>query len=383
MQTKTIHIAILISNQLAGRGGLESVLDIIDQKLAIYNITVTFIFLIPPKNKSYLQHKKHITLAHKKIHLRKILPKFIWQPLEKKIFNKRANQFLKKTLFENQFDALLTVNFSKNFLNIIPSLKEYKLKQKAIPIIAWPHGTLSTLKQKEYNKFINTNIFDYMFAISHGIEKEFSSMFPRVKSSLVYNPITKPAKIPTRCHNKFIIMARVNDPNKRIIELLTMMSNLSGSWTLDVYGDIGSKNQTIKTHALLKKLKLETKVTLHGWNDNPWNTIESAGILLLNSLKEGMPMCLLEATSRGIPCISSNCPTGPSEIIINDINGWLYEINDEQKGIQLLQKIINKELKLPPQNEVILSVNKFTEEVVIKNFTQAIYHAINEKNSTH
>ncbi len=46
--------------------------------------------------------------------------------------------------------------------------------------------------------------------------------------------------------------------------------------------------------------------------------------LLLTSAFEGFPMTLLEAMSYGIPCISSDCMSGPRDMIKPGLNGELY-----------------------------------------------------------
>ena len=51
-------------------------------------------------------------------------------------------------------------------------------------------------------------------------------------------------------------------------------------------------------------------------------------------------MVLAESLSRGLPCISSNCPTGPDDLIINGFNGFLYDINDYQKLREILNDFI-------------------------------------------
>ena len=59
-------------------------------------------------------------------------------------------------------------------------------------------------------------------------------------------------------------------------------------------------------------------ITWHGWVDKPWEKINSASCTLLLSKFEGFPMVILESLSYGIPVISSDCPTGPEDLIIDD-----------------------------------------------------------------
>ena len=54
-----------------------------------------------------------------------------------------------------------------------------------------------------------------------------------------------------------------------------------------------------------------------------------------------MPNTLLEAMAVGIPCISTNCPTGPSDIIKDKENGFLVEVNNVNQLANRILDIIN------------------------------------------
>lgn len=58
------------------------------------------------------------------------------------------------------------------------------------------------------------------------------------------------------------------------------------------------------------------------------NVYTNADIVALSSDYEGMPNCLIEAIGTGVPIVSYDCPLGPSEIIVNDVNGYLVPFHD-------------------------------------------------------
>ena len=60
-------------------------------------------------------------------------------------------------------------------------------------------------------------------------------------------------------------------------------------------------------------------------------------LFILSSLYEGLPNVLLEALALNKFVISSNCPTGPSEILDNNKGGLLFKISDHE---DLAKKIL-------------------------------------------
>lgn len=57
-------------------------------------------------------------------------------------------------------------------------------------------------------------------------------------------------------------------------------------------------------------------------------------------------MVLIEAKKEGLPCVSFRCPAGPSEIILDDINGYLLDCFDiEQMAEKINQLIENQDIR--------------------------------------
>ena len=55
-------------------------------------------------------------------------------------------------------------------------------------------------------------------------------------------------------------------------------------------------------------------------------------LYLLTSDYEGMPNSLMEAMGAGLPCIATDCPTGPSELIEDGKSGFLVPVGDYKRG---------------------------------------------------
>ena len=84
-------------------------------------------------------------------------------------------------------------------------------------------------------------------------------------------------------------------------------------------------------HALLEqrdRLGLESAVEFVEPDNHVEYRLARAGIVVQPSRFEGFPNVVLEAMGMGAPVVSADCPAGPSEIIVNDVNGRLVPVGD-------------------------------------------------------
>lgn len=80
--------------------------------------------------------------------------------------------------------------------------------------------------------------------------------------------------------------------------------------------------------ALIQELNLEQDVELLGYVDNPYAYMARASVFVLSSAWEGLPTVLIEAMAVGTPVVSTDCPSGPAEILDNGKYGWLTPVGD-------------------------------------------------------
>ena len=81
--------------------------------------------------------------------------------------------------------------------------------------------------------------------------------------------------------------------------------------------------------------------------ENPFNLIKQTNIFILSSKYEGLPNVLLEALVLKKFIISSDCPTGPKEILLNGKGGLLFKKEDHKELSKKLYTflIIKKNVK--------------------------------------
>ena len=86
------------------------------------------------------------------------------------------------------------------------------------------------------------------------------------------------------------------------------------------------------------KSDLKKVVKLIGYKDNAEQFIHQSDIFVLSSKFEGLPNVLIEAQKYETPIISSNCPTGPNEILLNGKLGDLFPV---ENYLMLSKKLLN------------------------------------------
>ena len=90
---------------------------------------------------------------------------------------------------------------------------------------------------------------------------------------------------------------------------------------------------------------------------------KNSGIFILNSLFEGLPNVLIEALTYKIPIISTNCMSGPKEILSNGKYGSLVPVNDHTAlAKKILITIKNYNYALEKSNKGFKSLSRFEYE---------------------
>ncbi len=96
---------------------------------------------------------------------------------------------------------------------------------------------------------------------------------------------------------------------------------------LVILGEGPLKEELIRTAA---NLGVDREVLLPGWRDNPFKYMSRAKVFVLSSDYEGLPNVLIEALACGVPVISTDCPSGPEEILCGGKYGIVVPVGDEE-----------------------------------------------------
>ena len=181
---------------------------------------------------------------------------------------------------------------------------------------------------------------------SREFKKEYQKRF-NIKVKCIYNPLN--IKFIKKASNEKIKIKFFKNYNNIKIIFIGRLVNQKDPMTfvraLDLLKDkinfrsiiIGRGYYYKSLQKFLLHKKLINKVKIMNWQKNPYKYLKSADLLVLTSKYEGLPNILLEAVSLKKNIISTDCPTGPREILDNGKGGDLFRVGDFQ---QLSKKII-------------------------------------------
>jgi glycosyltransferase involved in cell wall biosynthesis len=128
---------------------------------------------------------------------------------------------------------------------------------------------------------------------------------------------------------------------------------------LTIYGE-GPLQRELQ--GLIEQKKLSENIILYGRTNDMMSELKKNDLFVMSSNYEGMPNALLEAMALGMPCISTDCRTGPSEMIDNYNSGILVSVNDAKEMAEAIKFMVE-------QSEQAHNMGNKAREFVVKNCT--------------
>lgn len=255
-------------------------------------------------------------------------------------------------------------DITMTFFQYLPS---YITKVKGPKHQIYLHGSVTRFFDgiRKYFKskfFKKLEKFDEICTVSQEMGKELIKLAPNLKEKqkTVYNPIdieeiekkalddselTEEEKVLIKS-DYICSVGRLDESQKDFTTLIKAFGELKKERNIKeklvIVGE-GTDKQNLED--LTKKLKIKDVVFL-GKKSNPYIWMKNSKLFVLSSKYEGFPTVLVEAISLKVPVISSDCPTGPKEILKN--REFLFEIG----CIKILKNVLIKNL-IDKRKEVV------------------------------
>lgn len=290
---------------------------------------------------------------------------------------------LPKIFNEENYTHIFTAS-DKFSVSAVIIKKLYKIKSKIICTLHYdlPYQiSILPFLNRVYLTLTNRYIIskaDTIVAVSNGVRESFQKVAKRTIDHLItiYNPVfddgifkSSTEKVDEKIffnNNKTLISIGklTNTPKNQelLIKAFYILSKTEEKLQLIFLGEGEDKNKYIE---LTDNLGVSDRVHFLGFKTNPYKYIINSDLLVLSSDTEGFGNVIVEALALGVNVVSTDCPSGPKEILENGRFGFLAPVNDPIK----LAEAIQKALKSPIDGNLLKTyAQKFSSLNIIEKY---------------
>lgn len=137
---------------------------------------------------------------------------------------------------------------------------------------------------------------------------------------------------------------------------------------------LGEGSEKAELERLIQQLGLTGDVLFPGFVPNPYAYMARSAMLVLSSAWEGFGNVLVEAMAAGTSVVSTNCESGPAEILADGKYGPLVPVGDAEAMAQAIQTILDH----PVDSQILKQrANLFSIEQAIKNYQNLLQIKLN------
>lgn len=250
---------------------------------------------------------------------------------------------------------------------------------KELKLITWEQTSFENKKymtlRRKTQQILGIALSDYFVCLTIRNTQLAKNKMPLFKHKFVaiYNPIDENLLYQHAIYNinsnKIVTFARIDRVKglELLVQVAEKVLNNCQNWQWYIYGSVNDKEYFIELKKYVQELGLSNKLHFCTPVNNIAKVLNESAIFVMTSLYEGMPMSLLEAKAMKLPLISFDCPTGPSEIIQDGIDGDLiscYDVDD--MAIKLKKLINNTELRKQYSEHAWDNIESFRMKKIIR-----------------
>lgn len=209
-------------------------------------------------------------------------------------------------------------------------------------------------------------------AVSNGVRDDIRrntfGLSPKIIT--IYNPITPPND------GLFNSLLPRLDMRPKIISVGRLSREKNQELLLQAFAILVKKIDAIllivgdgelrkKLEQLCVDLNIVSRVEFFGFSHHPYELMVSSDLLVLSSDLEGLPTAIIEAFYCGLSVVSTDCPCGPRELLVDGKYGTLVPMSDHFALAKAIEnELINRRVPEVQQSAAI----RFLPETVVKQF---------------
>ena len=284
-------------------------------------------------------------------------------------------RWIHRYLLENQIDWVINVDMGMGFYGILAA------RGTGARVISWEHG----------NYFNNwgSRIFPYLrrFAAQHSdavvllTQRDRENYLQHIPHCaplhVIPNPVTPCAPV-FDPESKTILSIGHLVPNKgfhRAVRLAAMVLKDRPDWNWMICGE-GPERKNLE--AMILAEGLQDRVLLPGLEKDLKKLYRKAGMMVMTSDLEGLPMVLLEGKAHGLPLVAFDIMTGPSEIIRDGVDGFLVSPFNLERMAQRISGLMDqRELRMRMAESTIQNLEVFSEETIVHSWEKLLKQSLN------
>jgi glycosyltransferase involved in cell wall biosynthesis len=177
----------------------------------------------------------------------------------------------------------------------------------------------------------------------------------------IFNPIEFISNLQPEINRKNLLTIGRLENQKNISGIIFALKKVKDYFPNIKLNIVGSGSEYAMLRKLIEANNLNDNVEFKGYV-NPTNDLLNSKILILNSFFEGMPNVLLEGLAYKIPIISTNCESGPGEILDNGKYGELISINNSKVlADRIIETMNNYDVAIKKAEDGYKSLDRFNK----------------------
>jgi glycosyltransferase involved in cell wall biosynthesis len=219
------------------------------------------------------------------------------------------------------------------------------------------HGTMS--KYLKDWSFAKRQLFKFVYknakicGVSKGVKDDLLNIVGIKPSQInvIYNSfnlerIRQLSKKPMAFDNQYILYVGSINKIKRLDILIKAYKQANITQKLVILGGSNKYSEYSQMiHKLVENLDLNERVFFKKFIKNPYPFIKNASLLVVSSDHEGLPTVLIEALALNTMVVSTDCESGPSEILTDELSDFLTPVGDYYKLAEKIVKALDNPIK--------------------------------------
>lgn len=256
------------------------------------------------------------------------------------------------------------IHFSKPYKSI-----EYK--SNSIPLLK---RVIAIAGEKRKHGYINK--YDAFVVLTEEDRKRWSEVknVKIIPNSLSFYPSTQ-----SPCTEKRIISVGRLTRQKGypfLIEAWQIIAGKYPEWKLTIFGE-GEDKEMLQR--MIQKAELNSSISVYPPTNNIVQEYLNSSVYVMSSIYEGFGLVLAEAMACGLPCISFDCPSGPSEIIKGGEDGFLVETeNIDELAQKIILLIKNEDLRIEMGQKAKVNSQRFLPKYIMPKWISLFNEVVKE-----